>query len=106
MNKGSIFAVLVAFTMMSASAYAGFDKNPTSALHDRRATAEENKEQTKLLKKLLQETVKTNEILERLIEEQSNSGRTKQQEPSPEGDNDSSEEGVDNEPVGGRRRRR
>jgi Skp family chaperone for outer membrane proteins len=59
--------VVVALSLMTGTASAGFDKNPTSAIDDRRAMTQNAKEQTKLLKELLDETKKTNELLQKLV---------------------------------------
>ena len=110
MNKRGVLPVLVTFFMISGTAYAGFDKNPTSALEDRRATAEANKEQTKLLKDLLAETKKTNDLLKGLIDVYTGSNR--RQSSQGRGAQDSAESGdmydggSTQEPTSDRRNRR
>ncbi len=114
MNKRVILPALVTFFMMSGSSYAGFDKNPTSALEDRRATAEANKEQTKLLQDLLSETKKTNDLLKSLVDIYTGTNRAINGDMYGQGGGmgSSSEaggaygEGVNQEPQGGRRDRR
>lgn len=68
MNKIKISIGVVVLSLMSGVAYAGFDKNPTSAFEDRRVTAESNIEQVKLLKEILAESKKNNEFLKKLID--------------------------------------
>ena len=100
MNKWQIGAVLAVFIMTSSASEAGFDKNPTSALKDRRETAESAKEQVKLLKDLIAETKRTNQLLEELV----NGGRNRGG-----GDNGSSAEAEDSGESSGsnlRRKRR
>ena len=63
MNKRYISAVAVTFILTAGTAYAGFNNKSTSSVDDRTAIVAENTEQTKLLKEILAETKKTNELL-------------------------------------------
>ena len=67
MNKKYTSAVAVTFMLTSGAAYAGFNNKSTSAVDDRTAIVEENTTQTKLLKEILAETKKTNELLVKYI---------------------------------------
>jgi len=67
MSKKNIglFAVIVAF--FASLALAGFDKNPTSEREDRRIRTEASQETVKLLKQLVEESKRTNELITKLI---------------------------------------
>ncbi|MDA0781409.1 MAG: hypothetical protein PQ612_07295 [Rickettsiales bacterium] len=67
MNKKYISTVAVTFVLASGAAYAGFNNKSTSAVDDRTVIVGENTEQTKLLKEILAETKRTNELLVKYI---------------------------------------